>query len=324
VSAARRARLAFLLFAAGMAAAPLFLGDYALSLLILVLFAAYFGQSWNIMMGFAGQLSIGHALYVGLGAYASAALFVHFGVPPWLGMVAGAGIAALAGGIIGGLGFRFGVSGVYFALLTIAFAEFTRILFDHIDWVGGSAGLFLPVANRATSDLVNLRGSPLLFYYLMLALTLAAFALCRALLRRRIGYYWLAIREEQDAAQALGIDVFRYKVVAVAISASLSAVGGAVQAFYTNNLYPETVFGIGRSIELMLAPIIGGLGTLFGPILGAFLLTLLGEALTQASEALRIDGIKQFLYGVVLLVIIALLPGGIWPWLRHRLGLGEA
>jgi branched-chain amino acid transport system permease protein len=319
-----RARIAFALFAASMLAAPLVAGDYVVSVLILVLFAAYLGQAWNIMMGFAGQLSIGHALYVGLGAYASAALFVHFGLPPWIGMVAGAALAALVGSAIGALGFRFGVTGVYFALLTIAFAEFTRILFDHFDWVGGSAGLFLPVTSRSSSDLVHLRGTPVMFYYLMLALTLAAFLLCRLLLRRRIGYYWLAIREEQEAAQALGIDVFRYKVAAVAISAALAAVGGAVQAFYTNNLYPETVFATGRSVELMLAPIIGGLGTLFGPILGAFLLTLLGEALTAATEAIRIDGLKQFLYGVVLLAVVALRPAGIWPWLRDRLGLGEA
>jgi branched-chain amino acid transport system permease protein len=324
VSAATRARLALALVAAVMLTLPLVANDYVVSILILVLFAAYLGQAWNIMMGFAGQLSIGHALYVGIGAYASAALFVHYGVPPWIGMVVGAVLAALAGSAIGALGFRFGVAGVYFALLTIAFAEFTRILFDHFDWVGGSAGLFLPVSNRTTSDIVNLRGAPIMFYYLMLALTAAVFALCRFLLTRRIGYYWLAIREEQEAAEATGIDVFRYKVAAVAISAAIAALGGAVQAFYYNNLYPETVFATGRSIELMLAPIVGGLGTLFGPILGAFLLTFLGEALTAATEAVRIDGIKQLLYGVILLLIVALRPAGIWPWLRERLGIGES
>jgi branched-chain amino acid transport system permease protein len=323
MSGPRRARLAAALLALTMAVLPLVANDYVIAVLILVLFAAYLGQAWNIMMGFAGQLSIGHALYVGLGAYASAALFVQFGVPPWLGMLVGALLAALVGSAIGALGFRFGVTGVYFALLTIAFAEFTRVLFDHFDWIGGSAGLFLPVSNRATSDLVNLRGAPVMFYYLMLALTAGAFALCRMLLRRRIGYYWLAIREDQEAAEASGIDVFRYKVAAVAISAALTALGGTVQAFYYNNLYPETAFATGRSVELMLAPIIGGLGTLFGPILGAFLLTFLGEALTAATEIVRIDGIKQFLYGTVLLLIVTVRPAGLWPWLRERLGLSE-
>ena len=323
MSSVARARLAVALFAGVMLALPLVANDYALSVLILVLFAAYLGQAWNIMMGFAGLLSIGHALYVGLGAYASAALFVHFGIVPWIGMVAGTLLAALVGSAIGALGFRFGVAGVYFALLTIAFAEFTRILFDHFDWVGGSAGLFLPVSNRATSDLLTLRGAPVMFYYLMLALTAAVFALCRFLLRRRIGYYWLAIREEPHAAEATGIDLFRYKLAAVAISAAITALGGAMQAFYYNNLYPETVFSTGRSVELMLAPIVGGLGTLFGPILGAFLLTFLGEALTAVTETVRIDGIKQLLYGVVLLLIVAVRPAGIWPWLRERLGVAE-
>jgi branched-chain amino acid transport system permease protein len=321
-----RSRIGLGLFVAAMLAAPFFVGDYVLSLLIIVLFSAYLGQAWNIMMGFAGQLSIGHALYVGLGAYASAALFVHFGLSPWIGMLVGVVLATLAGSVIGALGFRFGVQGVYFALLTIAFAEFTRVLFDHFDWVGSSGGLFLPVANRSRDDLMNLRGSPMMFYYLLLAMTLGVLALCRALLRRRIGYYWLAIREDQDAAQAAGIDVFHCEVLAVALSAGLTAVAGVLQAFYNNNLYPETTFATGRSVEIMLAPIIGGLGTLFGPILGAFALTALAEGLTmmvnrlaEAGYGLRLDGLKPFLYGLTLVLIIAVQPTGLWPWLC-RLG----
>src|SRR3954451_17663669 len=188
--------------------APVFANDYFLTVLILILYFAYTGQAWNILMGFAGQLSLGHALYVGLGAYTTAALYVHFGIGPWLGMPVAILISVACGAIIGFLAFRFGVGGVYFAILTIAFCEFTRILFDHFDWVGGSAGLFLPVSNRASSDFVNLRGSPLLFYYALLVLNAAALLFCRALLRRRVGYYWLAIREDQDAAAALGIGVF--------------------------------------------------------------------------------------------------------------------
>src|SRR6202022_4212959 len=206
--------------------------DFVVSVLILVFFAAFIGQAWNIMMGFAGLLSLGHALYIGLGAYASAALFVHYGIPPWIGMLAGIAVAALAGTIIGALSFRFRVAGVYFALLTIAFAEFTRILFDHFDWVGSSSGLFLPVANRATSDLVNLRGAPTMFYYVLLIATLALLAPSRVLLRRRIGYYWQAIREDEEAAKALGIDVFRYKLAAVALSTGLTAIAGMFYAFY--------------------------------------------------------------------------------------------
>jgi branched-chain amino acid transport system permease protein len=304
-------------------AAPLFASAYLLSVLIVILFAAYFGSCWNLMMGFAGQLSIGHALYVGLGAYASAALFSKFGVPPWIGMVAGAALAGLAGSLIAALSFRFGVGGVYFALLTIAFNEFTRILFDHFAWVGGSSGLFLHVANRPGDDLINLRGSPVMFYYLLVVLTAVVVLLGHTLLRRRLGYYWLAIREDEEAARASGVDLFRYKLAAVALSASLTAIGGAVLAFYDNNLYPDTIFATSRSVEIIISPIVGGLGTLIGPLVGAFVLTSLGETMTALSASFEIPGLKQWFYGAVLLIIVTLKPSGIWPWMRDALGLGE-
>ena len=138
-------------------------------MLILIFYFAYTGQAWNIMMGFAGQLSLGHALYVGLGAYTAAALFVHFGIGPWLGLLVAVPVATLAGAFIGFLAFRFRVAGVYFAILTIAVAEFARIGFDHLGWTGGSAGLFLPVAQYAHNDLWHLRGHPVMFYYVLLA-----------------------------------------------------------------------------------------------------------------------------------------------------------
>src|SRR5207253_1491557 len=165
---------------------------------------AYAGQAWNIMMGFAGQLSLGHAIYVGLGAYTSAALYVHFGVAPWLGMLVAIPVAMACGAIIGFLAFRFGVAGVYFAILTIAFAEFARIGFDHIGYTGGSAGFFLPVAQYTQNDLWNLRGQPVMFYYVILVLALAALLFSRLLLRSRLGYFWLAIREDDEAARAVG------------------------------------------------------------------------------------------------------------------------
>ena len=318
-----RARVALGLLIALLLALPLVASNYIVSIMVLVLFAAYLGQAWNIMMGYVGLLSIGHALYVGLGAYTAAALFVHYGLPPWLGMIAGMAVASLAGTVIGALSFRFGLTGVYFALLTIAFAEFTRIVFDHLGWVGASSGLFLPVKNLAQADLINLRGPPAMFYYLMLALVVAALALSRALIRSRIGFYWQAIREDQDAAEALGINAFRYKLAAVALSAAMTALAGAIEAFYYNNLYPSSVFAIGNSVELMSAPIVGGLGTLGGPLLGAFVLTVLGETMSTLTSAIHLDGLKQWCYGAVLLAIVVLRPGGIWPWLAERIGVGR-
>ena len=168
----RRALLLLALLAVLLLLVPLVASDYLITVLILILYFAYVGQAWNIMMGFAGQLSLGHALYVGLGAYAAAALYVHFGDQPvdrpvgcrWRSRRRPARS-------IGFLAFRFGVAGVYFAILTIAFAEFARIGFDHWRWVGGSAGFFLPVANYTRNDLLSLRGSPTMFYYVSLVMT---------------------------------------------------------------------------------------------------------------------------------------------------------
>jgi branched-chain amino acid transport system permease protein len=320
-----RALILLALLLAVALAAPLFAGDYLLTVLILIFYFAYTGQAWNIMMGFAGQLSLGHALYVGLGAYAAASLFIHYGIGPWIGLMVGAPLAALAGAFIGFLAFRFRVGGVYFAILTIAVCEFARIGFDHFGWTNGSSGLFLPVKQFSGNDLWHLRGHPVMFYYLLLAATIAALIGCRLLLTSRIGYFWLAIREDEQAARAAGIDTFRYKMLAVVISAAMTSFAGVVYAFYYNNLFPEQVFHISQSIEIILAPIVGGVGTLFGPILGAFILTGLAETLTATLNVIGVDipGAKQVFYGVCLLSVILALPDGVWPWLSDRIGIKE-
>ncbi len=321
--APRRGLVLLALLLVALLAAPWLANDYLITVLIIILYSAYTGQAWNVMMGFAGQLSLGHAIYVGLGAYTTAALFVHFGIGPWIGLPAAIAVAAVCGSVIGFLAFRFGVGGVYFAILTIAFAEFARIGFDHFQWVGGSSGFFLPVANYSRNDLWNLRGNPTMFYYVMLALTVAAFALCHLMLKSRLGYYWQAIREDETAARSLGINTFRYKMIAVVISAAMTAVAGVFFAFYYNNLFPEQVFHISRSIELILGPIIGGIGTLVGPIIGAFLLTGLSELMQQLLTTLGFDvpGAKHVFYGICLLLVVIVLPDGVWPWLARRLRL---
>jgi branched-chain amino acid transport system permease protein len=227
--------------------------------------------------------------------------------------------------LIGFLAFRFGVGGVYFAILTIAFAEFARIGFDHLGLVGASAGFFLPVANYARNDVWTLRGNPTMFYYVALALTAAAFGACHLLIHSRIGYYWLAIREDEQAARSLGINTFRCKMAAVVISAGMTAVAGVFFAFFYNNLFPEQVFHISRSIELILGPIIGGIGTLFGPIIGAFLLTGLSELMQGllATFGLDMPGAKHIFYGICLLAVVMALPEGVWPRLAARLGLTQ-
>jgi branched-chain amino acid transport system permease protein len=181
----------------------------------------------------------------------------------------------------------------------------------------------LPVAQYARNDLWHLRGNPTMFYYVILAAAAFAFVLCRALLQSRIGYFWLAIREDEQAARAAGIDTFRYKMAAVMISAVITSFAGVFYAFFYNNLFPEQVFNISRSIEIILGPIIGGIGTLFGPILGAFVLTGLAELLNAAMAAIGFDlpGAKQVFYGICLLLVVVALPEGVWPWLARRIGV---
>lgn len=302
--------------------APLALDRYFISVLVLIFYFAFVGQAWNIMMGFAGQLSLGHALYAGLGGYVAALLWFYFGIGPWAGVFAGVAVAAAFGAAIGWLGFRFGIEGVYFALLTIAFAEFTRIAFDNMPFTGGAGGLFLLYDPARANEWWNLRGGPLLFYYLGFILAAGATFLTAWLARSRIGYQWLAVREDQKAALSLGIDASRAKMIAVLISSSMTAVGGVFLTFYYNSLFPAQAFDIGRSIEIILAPIIGGLGTIFGPIVGAFILTPLGEGLIALTAKFGIDlpGTKAVFYGLTLMIIITLRPDGVWPWLKRVLG----
>jgi len=318
-----RTHAALAVLAVLLLALPWFAGAYALSIATLILYFAYTGQAWNVMMGFAGQLSLGHAVYVGVGGYAAGALFFHYGIGPWAGLWLAILLCVALGLVIGFLAFRFGISGVYFALLTIAFAEFTRIGFDHLDWLGGPGGMFLKVAQRDSIDLLNFRGPPAMYYYAILFLTVFAFIGCWKLLRSKAGYYWQAIRENEEAAQALGINTFRWKMLAVAISSAMTAVSGVFFAFYYNNLFPEQIFHISRSIEIILGPIIGGIGTLFGPILGAVVLTILSDGITEGLAAMgwEIPGIKQVFYGVVLLAVIIFLPNGIWPFISKKLKL---
>ncbi len=318
-----RSRLLIALAVSVLVALPLVADRYVLSVLTLIFYFAFVGQAWNLMMGFAGQLSLGHALYVGLGGYVAALLWLDFGIGPWLGVFAAVAVASTFAAVIGWLGFRFGIAGVYFALLTIAFAEFTRIGFDHLDFTGGAAGLFIPFEEKRIGEWWNLRGGQHLFYYLGLALAAGAVLLVALMSRSRLGYQWLAVREDEAAARAVGIDAFRVKMAAVVISSAMTAVGGVFYAFYYNNLFPSQVFEMSRSIELIMAPIVGGLGTVFGPVVGAFILTPVGEGLIAVTERLGVNapGVKAVFYGAILIGIIYAMPTGVWPRLARLIGV---
>lgn len=321
-----RAGVLLAVFCAMLLAAPLVVDRYVLSVLVLVFLSAYFGQAWNILMGYCGLLSLGHALYMGLGAYVSAWLFARYGVSPLIGVVPAVAVSLAAASLLGWLGFRFRIEGVYFALLTIAFAEIARIGFDNLPATGGAAGLFLPVRAEDAGQWWNLRAGPVFFYYLALVLAAAATIASFVLARSKLGHRWFAMREDPEAARAVGISPFHARLSALLVSAALTAVGGVFLAFWSNNLFPAQIFDISRSTEIMLAPIIGGVGTLFGPIMGALLLVPLGEALTSVLAAIGVDtpGVKALVFGLLLMGMIAASPNGLWPWLSRRLGLWKS
>lgn len=312
---------------------PFWADSYIVTVGITVLYLSLLGQSWNLMLGFAGLLSIGHALFVGIGAYVSAYLFAKVGLPPLIGVIPAVFLSVLMGAIIGYLGFRFAIGGVYFALLTIAFAEFVRIIVDHVPGLGGTEGFFLKVtdADRNGIDLLNLRGATEMYYYLILILCFGALAFCWFLLRSKLGYYWQAIRDDEEAAEAVGVNVFRYKMYAVVISSGMAGVGGVFYAFYQNSLFPEIVFNIERSIEMTLGSIVGGVGSLFGPVFGTFILTPLGEIITEIIDGLKaagiinpkakLDGLKLLVWGFVVVLIVMFKPKGLWPWFTEKFGI---
>jgi len=279
--------------------------NYAIDIGMLVLFTAFLGQSWNVAGGFAGQMSFGHTVFVGLGAYCSAILVVTYGVNPWAAWLAATAVGALAGAAVGFLSFRFGLKGSYFALITLAFAEMFRVLADSVPITRGGLGILIPV--KQGFGQLQFAGSTG-FYYLSVALCLAGIAIAFWLKTGKFGARLEAIRENEAAAQALGIDILREKIACLALSGAMAAAGGS---FYVQKyLYidPNLAFGIGRSVEMLLVTMIGGAGTVFGPVLGAAVLGVLGEISRTLSHA---QGLSLVAYGAILILIIAFLPDGL-------------
>jgi branched-chain amino acid transport system permease protein len=278
----------------------------------LALFYAFIGQSWNISGGFAGQLSFGHVVFVGAGAYASTILQIRYGFNPGLGLPASARAGAVVGWVIGFLSFRAGLKGSYFALITLAFAEVLRIVATSVGITGGGLGMLIParpsVANFQFAERIG-------FYYVMLALTAGSIAVAVWLKHSRFGAQLAAIRENEDAARALGIDSFREKIKVLMLSGAIGGMGGCMFAQYFLYIDPTIVFGIDKSIEMLLVTIIGGAGTVYGPLIGALLLALVSDV-TRALA--NVQGLSLVLYGTLLVIIIAFLPNGLGALFRRR------
>jgi len=291
---------------------PLFLEKYTLGIFIMIFYYAYLGQSWNILTGYTGHISLGHALYIGIGAYTSTYLAITFGLTPWIGMIAGGLIAVAVALFKGFLGFRFGLRGVYFVILTISFAEITRLIVSHIEALGSFSGIFLDF-NPSFWNFQFRGNKP--YYYIALGMMLASVGVVRVLELSRIGRLMVAIREDEEAAQAVGVNSFKYSMIALSISAFMTALAGTFYANYIFYLHPNSVFGMGLSIELILRPIIGGMGTALGPIVGSFILTPLSEMSRAYFSKGGMEGLHLVLYGVLAIVVVLFMRKGILTYL---------
>ena len=286
--------------------------------MVLALIVALAGQGWNILGGYGGQFSFGHAAFFGTGAYGTAILQARFGVNAYIAFASAIGAGAAVGAIIGFLSFRSGLRGSYFALVTLAFAEVFRILANASPFAGGAAGTLLKLDARPENFQFASRA---VYFWIALGLVALALVVTRALERSRFGAYLVAIRENENAAKALGVDTLKVKLQAITLSAAITAAAGAFYAQYFLYVNAEIAYGASVSVEALLAPIIGGLGTAFGPVIGALALHGLAEGAKAATG--RIPGFDVALYGALLILAIAFAPKGL-RGLAVRLGRGLA
>lgn len=284
--------------------------------LIMIFLFAIMGQGWNVLSGYAGQFSFGHSLFFGLGAYGSSLLYVKAGISPWFGLFLAAGISAAVGLFIGVLSFRYELKGPFFALIMLAFAEIFYVIAMGWEWSGGALGILIPLKGDSWRVMQFMDKTP--FYFILMWLTVGSLYLVWKLEGTRMGLYFQAIREDQDAAEALGADSFRYRLMAMALSAAMTAVGGTIYAQYLLYIDPDTTFGVLNSVEIMLRPIIGGPGTVLGPLLGSVVLTPLSEVTRMALQAY--SGAYLMFYGAILVAVIMFLPDGLMGLIKSVSG----
>jgi len=282
--------------------------------LILMLMTAQLGVAWNVLGGYAGQVSLGHAAFFGAGAYTSSLLSMRLGVSPWLGMLAGAGVSAALSLVVGRPCFR--LKGHYFAMATIAVGEIVQAVVNGQEALGGAVGLYLPLAESGLSGFVFNR-SKLPYHYIALGLLLFSLGVNWLVARSHVGYYLRAIKDEPDAARSLGVSLTRYKLYAIAISSALAAMGGTLYAQKELFIDPGSVLSTSLSIKMALVAILGGVGTLTGPVLGAVLLTAIEEASRMAFGGTG-RGTDLVVYGLLIVVIAVYQPAGIMGWVQQR------
>jgi branched-chain amino acid transport system permease protein len=278
------------------------------------------------MSGYTGQFSFGHAAFFGIGAYATIILIREFGISPWIGMLVGSVVAAAYGLLIGALTFRYDLEGHYFALATLAFAVLLRFVFNNVAELGSASGFFKPLP-RTYADGPGLAAfqflEPISYYYVILAFLVIISAISWVVHDSKLGLHLFAIRENEDAAAAVGVPTYQYKLLGISLSAFLTAWPGAFWAMYFDTIRPDTVFDLLVNVEILLPAIVGGVGTVLGPIVGSFVVTPVSELARQSFE---LEGLNTIIYGFILILIVLYSPRGVvsWPGRARELLFGAS
>jgi len=300
-------RAPLLLLVAALAAVPFVTSsNVVLNFLVVALLIALVGQGWNVLGGYGGQYSFGHSAFFGTGAYVTAILQVRYGVNAWAGLALGIAAGALVGAVIGALSFRSGLRGSYFALVTLAFAEVLRIIASVAPITGAGVGTLITLDLRPEAFQFQSRAP---FYWIILAFVAVSLIVVKLIEASRFGAWLVAVRENEDAARALGVDVTLVKLGAMTISAAITAAAGCFYAQYFLFVDSGIAYGPWISVEALLAPIIGGIGTAIGPLLGALVVKTLGEVTKLVTG--DAPGLDLVIYGGVLILVVAFAPRGI-------------
>jgi branched-chain amino acid transport system permease protein len=312
--------------AAVLAFVPLVLAPAQQAVAVRVLIFAILALGWNVMSGFGGMFSFGHAAYFGLGAYVSVWLLVERGVSPWIGMVVGMVVAAAFAVLVGFLALRYRLKGAYFALSTFAFAEMLRLLATNSDLVNRAVGYNVPLRPESSWAFMQFEPGSSNYFWIALALTVIALVVTILFLRSRTGRFTIAVRDDEDAAAALGIPVMRTKLITIALSGAITSVAGTFYVQYYFFVDPDVAFGSSVSIQAILPAVIGGVATIWGPVIGAAILGPLNDVtatlLRNPPPGLEFlqgrAGLDVIVYAVLLILIILLLPQGVYGALRDR------
>jgi len=299
----------FVLFVGTLAALPLVFHDpFPRHLLIMVMLYATMSIGWNIIGGYTGQVSFGNAAFFGVGAYTTAVLLINYGITPWVGMLAGCVLSVGLAIIVGYPCFR--LQGHYFAIATIAVGEIMLVIFTNWDYVGAAVGIYIPILEESFINF-EFHSSKIPYYYIVLAMLLFAIAVSYAIEKSRLGYYLRAIKDDPKGARSLGIDIQRYKLIAFSISAVLTSICGTFYAQYVLYIHPSSTMDLMMSIQLCIIVLIGGIGKLFGPVVGAFVFIPLTE-LTRVYLGSEGQGIDMIIYSLLIIVLAIARPQGLW------------